>query len=81
MSQLQLGPQEQAVYELFLKRRTRTLKELEVIYTRPPAKPGHALTAVLRALNRKLAAARKGRIERISHRGRGHVGRYQLKRR
>jgi len=46
-----------------------------------PARPDHALTAIIRSLNRKLVVTKKGKIERISGRGRGHVGKYRYKRR
>lgn len=82
MTDLCLSPQEQAVLNLFLKRSERTLVALRAIYTQDvPARPDHALTAILRALNRKLGAAKKGGIERVSGRGRGHAGRYKYKRR
>lgn len=80
---LRLSNQEQAVHTLFLAKPTRSLVDLRSIYAGqdPPARPDHSLTAILRSLNRKLGANKKGRIERISSRGRGHVGVYKLKRR
>lgn len=82
MSDLRLSPQEQAVLNLFLKRPERTLVALRAIYTQDtPARPDHALTAILRSLNRKLGAGKRGSILRVSGRGRGHVGRYKYKRR
>ena len=82
LTDLRLSPQEQAVFDLFLKKPERTLVALRAIYTQDlPASPNHCLTSILRSLTRKLAAAKRGRIERVSHRGRGHVGRYRYYRR
>ncbi len=80
---LSLSPQEAAVLALFKAKAQRSLVDLRAIYGArdAPGRPDHALTAVIRSINRKLRVARQGSIERISPRGRGYVGVYRYKRR
>lgn len=84
---LQLSPREEQIYVLFRAKAKRKISELRQIYydTYALSTPHRALdssvTGVIAVLNDKLKAAKKGRIERISPRGRGNVGVYQLKRR
>lgn len=80
---LKLSPQELGVLALFLAKAQRSLVDLRAIYgpRDAPARPDHALTAIIRSINRKLKVARKGSIVRVSPRGRGYAGIYRYKRR
>ncbi len=80
---LSLSPQEAAVMALFKTKAQRKLAELRAIYAPGDqlGRPDHALTAIIRSINRKLRIARQGAIVRISPRGRGYVGVYRYKRR
>jgi hypothetical protein len=84
MTTLQLGHREAQIYKLFKARAKRPLSQLRAIYApgdELPESLDKCLTSIIFTLNAKLVVARKGHIERISPRGRGHVGVYVFKRR
>lgn len=89
MTTLQLSKREQQLLTRLRTRQRPTIAHLITgVYTEELAsgqmtalKARRAMTSLIRALNAKLAAAKKGRVVRVSPRGRGNAGIYQLKKR
>lgn len=86
---LQLSQREEQLYRLFQSKAKRPIAQLRSVYLTDDTKPifhgskgvDKCITSCIYVLNKKLKAAKKGSIVRVSPRGRGHVGVYQLKRR
>lgn len=89
MKTLQLSPREQQLMARLKTRQKSSIAHLiggvyaaELASGRMFAlQARRSMTSLIHALNAKLAAGRAGKIVRLSARGRGHPGIYQLKRR